>query len=118
MFSSLSTSSADVAAALANRPSGVECYSHPLPIKDACVTWEREAESTIRSLVSSSRKELRANARKPPLMIAIVGIPGSGKSVGSEILGSFLQDAGCLVFPLVSWPQHLQDITIRKVYCS
>ena len=61
------------------------------------VTWEPEAESNIRSLFSQ-----RANPSANPLMVAVCGIPGSGKSTGADILGSSLTDVGCLVFPHVS----------------
>ena len=62
------------------------------------VTWERSAEMQIRRLLGQ-----HAGAKPTrPLMIAVVGIPGAGKSTCSNALRSFLEDMGCLVFPHVS----------------
>jgi hypothetical protein len=71
-------------------------------LSNMIITWEREAESQIRSLASQVRRADAATKTDTPFMVSIVGIPGSGKSTCADILGDFLSDNGCLVFPHVS----------------
>ncbi|GAX10507.1 hypothetical protein FisN_21Lh212 [Fistulifera solaris] len=59
------------------------------------LSWERSAETHIRQLLGSHTDTKPSR----PLMIAIVGIPGSGKSTCSNALRCFFEDSGCLVLP-------------------
>lgn len=58
------------------------------------VSWEPDAAKTIKQLAKISNPSR-------PLMIGVVGIPGSGKSTSCEILVAYLEDElGAMVMPM------------------
>ena len=62
---------------------------HPLsPSSNRKVTWEAEVAQHIKSILS---KEYRQN-NSGPLMVGIVGIPGSGKTTSTRILSDILKN--------------------------
>lgn len=70
-------------------------------------TWEPDAELKIRKLLDDRRSRPNDGHAESssPFMVALCGIPGSGKSTSAGILGDSLNDAGypSLVFPHVSY---------------
>lgn len=75
------------------------------------LTWERDAECHIREMLTERRATcVEEDVKTSPLMISICGIPGSGKSTCAEILGNFLQDSGCLVFPHDGYHYPIADL--------
>jgi len=60
------------------------------------ITWEFEAKDLIEKLLL--RKKQQAESDQRPLMVAIAGIPGSGKSTSTEILAGLL-GPHCLCMP-------------------
>ena len=77
------------------------------------LTWERDAECHIREMLTERRATcVEEDVKTSPLMISICGIPGSGKSTCAEILGNFVQDSGCLVFPRVSIGLNVKELCV------
>jgi len=79
---------AEVSASLYLNPAAEKIAPH---VK---VTWEPEAAETIQAL---------ARIRNPnrPLMVGVVGIPGSGKSTSCDILATYIGDEfKALVMPM------------------
>ena len=72
-------------------------FSATLQKTNLITTWEPEAAMKIQQVA-----ERRSNTESP-LMIALVGIPGSGKSTSADILGDCLSYDESLVFPHVSF---------------
>lgn len=81
-----------------SEPQEHDFSEHKEPALNLILSWERSAEMQIRQLLGN---HVDTNAVRP-LMIGIVGIPGSGKSTCSNALRCFLEDSGCLVLPHVS----------------
>lgn len=88
------------------------------------VTWELAVEQRIRENVSAKRQHERTcmdstndllnkgSSNSSPYMVAIVGIPGSGKTTGSKILAKLLQDMGTLHMPFDGY--HIPLATLAK----
>lgn len=56
------------------------------------LTWETDVEAHIRHALEQRNPD-------KPFMVAICGIPGSGKSTSSEMLQAQLNDVGCALLP-------------------
>lgn len=73
----------------------------PSPLQ---ITWELEARQRILRLLRDTEAARSPKNGDPqqqprrPLMIAVAGIPGSGKSTSAEILGSLLPHCLCMPF--------------------
>ena len=63
------------------------------------ITWQKEVADKIRGQLKMHMDRNKDEPVKKPLMVSVVGIPGSGKSVGCEILNDLLADVGCMVMP-------------------
>ena len=62
-------------------------------------TWEPEIAQLISNMVHKNKNE----ERKTPIIVSVVGMPGSGKTTSSGILGSILNethDISCTVLPM------------------
>jgi pantothenate kinase len=60
------------------------------------LTWEKSVEERIRQACEAKQATIDADR---PLMVSLVGIPGSGKSTSAEIVSEDLGDIGCLLMP-------------------
>jgi pantothenate kinase len=78
------------------------------------LTWEAAVAKQIRraALEKYARPEATDTASNQPFMVAIVGIPGSGKSTSSSILTGLLEDVGCLLMPFDGY--HYPVKTLKK----
>lgn len=61
------------------------------------LTWEQEVADKIRDQLYL--KQMEDPSSTEPLMVSVVGAPGSGKSTSVEVLEHLLQDVGCLNMP-------------------
>ena len=62
-------------------------------------TWEPEIAQLISNMVQKNKNE----ERNTPIIVSVVGMPGSGKTTSSGILGSILQETheiSCTVLPM------------------
>ena len=62
-------------------------------------TWEPEIAQLISNMVQKNKNE----GRNTPIIVSVVGMPGSGKTTSSGILGSILQETheiSCTVLPM------------------
>jgi pantothenate kinase len=73
------------------------------PVSVIKLTWEAAVAEQIRQAVLEkyARPEPtdECTASNEPYMVAVVGIPGSGKSTSSSILTNQLADVGCFLMP-------------------
>ncbi len=60
-------------------------------------TWEEDVAKKIREQLLV--KESEDPSLSSPLMVAVVGIPGSGKSTSSQILVDMMADVGAVLIP-------------------
>lgn len=60
------------------------------------VTWESEIAKQIETAMSSTQQQ----QRQRPFMVGVVGIPGSGKSSGADILRLLLGEHRCVTLPM------------------
>lgn len=83
------------------------------------ITWEFEAKDLIEKLLLHKQQEAESDR---PLMVAIVGIPGSGKSTSTEIIAGLL-GPHCLAMPFDGYHysmaqlracQNAQDLIWRR----
>ena len=69
------------------------------------VSWEPDAADIIKKLAAVSNPNR-------PLMVGVVGIPGSGKSTSCDILAAFLEDdVQALVMPMDGYHYSLEELT-------
>jgi len=83
------------------------------------ITWELEARQRILRLLREHTPAARSSSSKNddpqqhrPLMIAVAGIPGSGKSTSAEILASLLPR--CLCMPFDGYHYSLAELQARQ----
>lgn len=75
------------------------------------LTWEPEVESQIRQQIQEKMDtpmtpDEERRRMEQPYMVAVVGIPGSGKSTSCSILTGLLRDVGCLLMPFDGYHYH------------
>lgn len=61
-------------------------------------TWEEAVAQKIREQVLAKEQQQDSSSLSP-LMVAVVGIPGSGKTTSSQILVDILEDVGAMLVP-------------------
>lgn len=61
------------------------------------ITWQKEVADQLRDQLN--RKHKKEDSDDSPLMVSLVGIPGSGKSTSCNILKELLSDVGFMVLP-------------------
>lgn len=74
------------------------------------ITWQREVADKIRGQLKLHQDRTKNDPVKKPLMVSVVGIPGSGKSVGCTILNELLEDVGCMVMPFDGYHYPLDHL--------
>ncbi|KAG7355982.1 phosphoribulokinase / uridine kinase family protein [Nitzschia inconspicua] len=68
------------------------------------ISWEPDAANIIKQLAKISNPSR-------PLMVGVVGIPGSGKSTSCEILAAFLEDeVDAMVMPMDGYHYSLEQL--------
>lgn len=78
--------------------------TQPLPY--IILTWEGDVEQHV-------REALAQRDPSTPFMVGVCGIPGSGKSVSSEILTQNLQDVGCALLPADGYHFYKKDLEAK-----
>ncbi|CAB9521661.1 dependent kinase YFH7 [Seminavis robusta] len=73
----------------------------PTPASQFVGSWEPEIADRICGVVDKGSDPTDGGAFKLPYMVALVGIPGGGKSVSAMLLASILEDRG---FPTMICP--------------
>ena len=79
------------------------------------LTWEKGVGELVRSRLAERLAQSPPSLQ--PMMISVSGIPGSGKSVSSLVLGQELSDLGCVVMPFDGYHyprQHLLGLPNAK----
>jgi pantothenate kinase len=71
------------------------------------LTWEAAEAKKIRRAVLEKYARPTTDT---PLMVAVVGIPGAGKSTSSSILTGLLEDVGCLLMPFDGYHYPLETL--------
>ena len=88
------------------------------PVSVIKLTWEAEVEQTIRRAVMEQlhRAETPSEALmcRKPYMVAVVGIPGSGKSTSCSILTGLLRDIGCLLMPFDGYHYSISQLKLMN----
>lgn len=75
------------------------------PASVITLSWEPDVESQIRQHIHDrfsrpeTTDEFKEQLNSQPYMVAVIGIPGSGKSTSCSILTGLLRDVGCLLMP-------------------
>lgn len=82
------------------------------------LTWESDVEQRIREEVRervnhpqmTMTRDASAEMKQLPYMVAIVGIPGSGKSTSCSVLTGLLRDVGCLLMPFDGYHHSVETL--------
>ena len=75
------------------------------------VTWEPEAAAAITAQLESRASSPHDTSTPRPLMVALVGIPGAGKTTSSQILQRLLPDA--LIVPVDGFHHYRSQLRSR-----
>ena len=83
---------------------------------EATITWETEVAQTIAMKLKLNDEELESSRNtKEPFLVAVVGIPGSGKTTSSKVLSDTLTLQGItnMVMPMDGY--HLPLATLEEM---
>ena len=78
-FAKLKTFSKGAVKELITEPAQEECLLTAAPVSVVKLTWEPETADDIRDVINDRIQRRGENERHQPYMVAVVGIPGSGK---------------------------------------
>jgi pantothenate kinase len=88
-------------------PTQTTSFSTNIP--DLKLTWEPEVAAGIRKSCEETVPTTEEEEDRP-YMVAVVGIPGSGKTTSAFILQEMLENLGCLVMPFDGYHYPLADL--------
>ena len=84
------------------------------PVSEIKLTWEPAVAEQIRKIILEKHARPEPadefTASNEPYMVAVIGIPGSGKSTSSSILTGQLADVGCLIMPFDGYHYPIETL--------